>query len=269
MDQNIFMPDKTFASIDLVLSDIKRLCRFLDVFVNLLFIFLYVYAIIGNLEHPILLSINILLLVISLAYFVLHAVTFWVSGNRYERIVNHHVGRAVRYFKIAVKLFTLGLSLYELLRIEYTDLKLCIFAVTAAAFFMQVIFEIGRFLFEKYVAVIKAGIMMDIEEFKASSAGKTILKVADGVKNPRAFLAEELSSSIQRIRLGKAAEAEEVPTPKKLSKTARKIEARALRLQDEKAQKAQEEARESKARTENAFALLKENVTALFKGDKK
>lgn len=260
-------PDKTFASFDLVISDIRRLCRFLDIFVNVLFLLLYVHAIITSIDRPILFTVNIVLLVISLAYFIAHAFTFKGSNGRYEKIVNLHVARGVRYFKILVKLFTLGLSLYELLYVSYSDLQLIILAVTAVAFLLQVIFEIGRFLFEGYFAIIKTGIMMDLEELQATTAYKAVMKIADGVQNPKAFFAEGINNRIEALRSGKNenADAEE---EKKKPRLERKIESHAERLTEAERERAAADSAAKEARAAAAVSALKESLKGIFKRKK-
>ncbi len=265
-----YYPDHTLAAFDMVLSHIKKLCRAIDVAVSTFFIFLYIYSIFTNLENPILLAINSILLVVSLSFFVLHAIGFTNKSKAYDRVVNHHIGRAVRYFKMLLKLFTLGLSAYELCAVHYSDLKLIFLIVAAVAFLAQILFEILRFLAERYFTILKTGISMDVDELKASPAVKTIEKIVDTAKNPTASIAEAITKTI-RTRLD--GEPTEGASEKKEDKWELKIKKHTTEMAAEKSIEREirnaEEKASKKERSDSAIRELGESLKDFFSRSKR
>ncbi len=264
----------TISAIELVKQHLQKLCRMIDVIVNVIFILLYVYSIYSNLDHPILLRINIALFSISLVFFVLHAIGFHSKSKAYATVVNRHIGRAVRYLKMMIKLFTLGLSAYELMHVSYSDLSLIFLIVTSVAFLGQIAFEILRRLAEMYFDILKSGIEMDIREIKESEATKTILKAADVIQNPKASIAEAITRSLKSKAEGSTAEPSMALRPahpvaaQKTGKWKKKIAARSAERKIDKAVEKAEKNAAKKERSRRAVQELGQTLKNLFQKPK-
>ncbi len=246
-----FKLDKTLASCNIVIDSLKRLCYGIDIAVQILFMALYSYSIYTNLNNVILLIINAVLLGVSFIYFIVHLI---LSSKGRAKKVKAKIRQVIKYVKLGIRVFAIGLAIYELLGASYTDIKLITTLFTAVGFLIQCIFEILKHLTERYIDIIVTGVKMDVDEFMDSPLIAGVSKMVDTVKNPKSVLLETIN--------GKFKEPEpvsETPPTKLQNKIYDKAEELNQKRQEKKSLRIENALNEFKTNIKNFFDKNNEN----------
>ncbi len=268
-----FRLDKTGAALNIVGNNLAKTSRVIDIIVQIVFIALYSYSIYAYRNYGVLLGVNIFLLAISLVYFIFHVIAISAKNKKFKKVVKNKIKKSIVYTKLIIKMFTIGLSIYEVTKVAYTDLKLIMLIVAVVLFFVQIIFEAIKLLIEKYTKIIWQGIQMDYEELKNSTAYKTITKVVDTCQNPVAVLVESVNKPLKAV-LKRTEKIENQPQAleheAEPNKTQRKIYQKADELEEIREQKKQINEQKKTSRIIDAVEQFKNTVKKVInKGDEK
>lgn len=183
--------DKTLAALFKIKSDFKRFSIVSDIVLQIIFIILYGYSIYTNLSNTFLLVIYSILLGLGILYFIF---TLYTLNKAINKHIKKNIQRGYRYSKLFIRLFTVGLSVYELLNYETTDLNKILTAITVISFVLQIGIEIARVLIDRYIDLIVTGFRMDVEELKQSKIGKAV----DAIAHPKESIIDVLNGKLNK-----------------------------------------------------------------------
>ena len=261
------MLDYTQAAIRQIAADFQKVLYAVTVFSQAVYIGYLIYALCAGAG---VLWVNIVLLAISVAYFVFFLITTKCGrqpGGAKAKIVQKTGKRVYKYCKLFIKIYPLALTIYGLYQ---TTEKVSFFALLLICFMMigwilQIVFEVFGAIFSNRFALIMDGVKADVEEIKRPVAavgnffkkitGKEVetpaeptknqLKLREKVEQFRAERKEKRELKKQEYKAKKAAEKQEkidkkaaISIENKLLKSAEKQEKAAKK--QEKASKRQE-----------------------------
>ena len=232
---------------------INKVIRIYEVFIQLIFISYYSYNVWKN-ENLILFIINIALLSLSCIYFILYLITFFKSGV-YDTVIRKKVHRYLTDFKILVRLFTIGLSIYSIVVYESTTIDKIFLVVSVVGLLLQLLLKIFQRAYDKYSQMLVVAFRMDVDEIKESPIGKTMMAVNDVTTAPKQTFLKVLNNGLKKVdNLIHGPEVTVItPEPEDKDKT---IKSRITELS--LAQKEKNEAREKQRREDRAKRLQEE-----------
>lgn len=160
------MLDYTLSAIDKIVKDLKRISYCFTLLMQLLYISYLIYAIAAPSG---ILAVNIVLCLLSVAYLIFYLIT---QGSEKKRVKHayYQTKRAFKWFKLAIKAFTLGIALYGIYatvnEANITPLSVILTALMVVAWTLQVILEAVLFFIIKEKDLLLTAINADIEAFK-------------------------------------------------------------------------------------------------------
>lgn len=259
----------TFGVIDKIASDINKAFQAYEILIQLIFIGYYSYNVYRNENLP-LFIVNIVLLVLCSIYLILYLVTLFKKGA-YEKVVKKKIHPFLMDFKILVRLFTIGLSIYSYVRFGSASIDLVFIIVAAAGLVLQVFFRLFQMAFERYRKMFEVAVEMDVENIK----GNPVIKTAAAIASPKKTffqLTNAILTKISHFVNGPAAVIDAEATDAKEEKLKEKVgelgneanEKREARKQikkdakkEEKKQRYQEEKAKNKALLADIFKKKK------------
>lgn len=170
------MFDYTQTQIKKIAMDFKRLGFWISLATQLLMIFYFCYAIgsgTGNLLA------NIVLAILSAAYFVFYIATRNMTGKN-EKKMKKLTKKALKYSKFFIKTMTLGGLVYSAViasgNINVVDIVLI--GLSLIGWILQVLFEVVVFYVETQFDMISLAFKMDVETLMkpVTAVGNTIKK---------------------------------------------------------------------------------------------
>ncbi len=176
------MFDNTKLVLNKMLADIKRIGFAFSIATNLINIFYLFYA---CFTHRGILWVNILLLVITVGYFIVFLATYY-NKNKIAIKVKLKARTITKWSKIVIKMFTLFVAIYGIYstyeNVSFFSLLLVAFMVIG--WFFQVVTEILIYIIRKQKDILLSAFQKDIEPFlKVRDAVVKPFKVASGVKS--------------------------------------------------------------------------------------
>ena len=173
---DLLKDSNTVKALYKIKEEFSLLSRLADYILQIIFIGYYCYSIYANLENTVLLIINIVLLVFALVYFIYTMFKEKILNKKTKRTIS----RFYRYSKLLIRVFTVGLSVYTVMKFKHSDLQVIITALTVISWAIQVLIEVVRFLIDRYVDMIMEGIALDKKYIDDNGglfkfAGKTVL----------------------------------------------------------------------------------------------
>ena len=147
-----------------VYDDLKKFIYGFSISMQALYIGYLVYALVVGAG---ILWINAVLGTLSLAYLMFMI----VNHNTQEKLPKDTVsavGKAYRWSKICAKAFTLGVTLYgiHMATTTVTTATVIFAALTTILWILSVMFELIKFVFERYYELIESAISKDVYQFK-------------------------------------------------------------------------------------------------------
>ncbi len=169
------MFDYTQTAIKKIASDFKRLGFLISLTTQLLMIAYFCYAICAGIGNSI---ANVILAVLSAAYFVFFIVTRNMSGKN-EKKMKKLTKRALKYSKLFIKTMTLGGLIYGAIIASgnITVVDIVLIGLSIIGWVIQILFEAVVFCVEAEVDMLTVAIKMDIEVIK-----KPVTAVGDAIK---------------------------------------------------------------------------------------
>lgn len=175
----------TYGVIVKLKKDLDVIQKVVDFVVQIIFLGFYAYSIYSNLNNTLLLTIYIVLLSVSLAYFIFYIVTLNNKSKIFKRKIKYKVKKSVKYTKLLTSAITLGLAVYELVNYETSDFTKILTIVSGISFGVQILIEFATMFVNKYVDLFTESIKMDYEESELiKNTVKTISKAKDIKENP-------------------------------------------------------------------------------------
>ena len=261
------MLDYTQAAIRQIAADFQKVLYAVTVFSQAVYIGYLIYALCAGAG---VLWVNIVLLAISVAYFVFFLITTKCGrqpGGAKAKIVQKTGKRVYKYCKLFIKIYPLALTIYGLYQTteKVSFLALLLICFMIIGWILQIVFEVFGAIFSNRFALIMDGVKADVEEIKRPVAavgnffkkitGKEVetpaeptknqLKLREKVEQFRAERKEKRELKKQEYKAKKAAEKQEkidkkaaISIENKLLKSAEKQEKAAKK--QEKASKRQE-----------------------------
>ncbi len=251
-------PDKTIAALNYVLKDAKKYVCIGEIVLQIVLMIFYAYSIVANLSHLILLCINAVMLAVTLAYFIFYLCTLKKTRQASVRAMRRTTKQVVTYVKWAIRLATIGVSIYELIAIEISKLKLAVTILTIVCLVLQIILTCIFAVLSKYVAYLSTAFRMDM---------KDVTKVTKPLTNISASIVNAVNKPFGAMAGDKAVRPPEEPDPdEQLTAREREIKKHVLALAEEE-NAAREQ--EKQAALADAKLTLKENFKAIFRRKKK
>ena len=155
------MFDYTKVAFTKVINDFKKLFFVFNIVVQLVYIAYLCYATFFTDKF---FKINLSLLAVSVIYFVVFLATR--DGSKLSKKVDTTVKRSVKWYKIIVKAFTLGVALYALVDTVNTvkPLSVVLVSLMIIGWVLQVLFELVLYFLESKVDYVITGLKRDWEE---------------------------------------------------------------------------------------------------------
>ena len=155
------MLEYTKAALNTTVEDLKRFFYFFSVASQSIYVIYLIYAIFAHAGN---LIVNIILLAVSIAYFVFYIATHGVDTKHMRRIkgITKHSYVGIKLF---MKALTLGFTIYSIYATSthVTALSVILAALTAVGWLLQVIFELTVYFFESRAKFLLAGVEADWE----------------------------------------------------------------------------------------------------------
>ena len=184
----------TRATIDKIVSDLKRVTTVFNFSGQLVYILYLIYAILAPVG---LIYINIPLLVASVAYFTFYLIYFKKSGS-----IQSTVRHSYRWIKITAKAFTLAVTLYGIYTAttHITSFSVILTTLMIIAWIATLAVEITTLVVEYYSTMFKEALAADMGEItKPVQAVGTVVKKIVGIDAPQANPTQEPSLRLQRL----------------------------------------------------------------------
>lgn len=145
-------------------EDFKRIGFLLGLFGQLFYIAYLVYSMLT--VRGIFIA-NVVLCAVSLAYLVFYIATYNKSTRNYKN-AKKTVRRAHSFFKLLIKLITLGMMLYSVYYtvLDVTVLSVVFTALSIVSFILQFVFELVRIVIENRIELLVEGIKSDVDKIK-------------------------------------------------------------------------------------------------------
>ena len=181
------MLDYTFAALGKTIDDFKRLQFGFNVSVQAAYIFYLIYAVVFGAG---ILALNIVLLALSVTYFVF----FLITQSREKK--NKKLGRAVKTVyksaKHVIKIFTLASAIMSICidKDEVTPFAIMFVALMVVGFILQVIIDVSVAIVSAKIDFFKEALIADYEE--------TIKKPIDEIKHKVLFWKKEEPQVIEK-----------------------------------------------------------------------
>lgn len=169
--------ENTFGVVDKIGSDINKAFQAYEILIQLFFIGYYSYNVYRN-ENLTLFIVNLVLLALCSVYFILYLVALFKKGL-YERVVKK-IHLYLAGFKILVRFFTIGLSIYLFVSFGSSSVDLVFLIVAVAGLMLQVFFRLFQMAFERYKKMFEVAVEMDVEDIK----GSPVIKTASAIASP-------------------------------------------------------------------------------------
>jgi len=175
------MLDYTVSAFQKIADDFKRFITVFDIGVQIFYIAYLIYAIFAPAG---ILIVNVVLLVFALAYLV-----FSLFGKKNaEKQDVRVVKRAYKWFKIAIKAFTLGIMIYGIYAAttHVTTLSVALCALSIVGWTLQVFFEVVLYFIVSRIDFITEAFRADFE-----GVHKAADKIGNVIKRVRGEEVEE------------------------------------------------------------------------------
>lgn len=257
----------TYGVIVKLKKDLDIIQKVVDFIVQIIFLGFYAYSIYSNLNNTLLLTIYIVLLSVSLAYFIFYIVTLNNKSKIFKRKIKYKVKKSVKYTKLLTSAITLGLAVYELANYETSDFTKILTIVSGISFGIQILIEFATMFINKYIDLFTESVKMDYEESELiKNTVKTISKAKDIKDNPLGellaavdIIPEKLSNKRNNVEI----EIEEKLTPEQI-KTREKIEKYKEPIVEAIEQKKELEAQKRQEKIEKEKKELKNHLKSIF-----
>ena len=173
---DLLKESNTIKALFRIKEEFSLFSRIADYVLQVIFIGYYIYSIHISEKNTILLVINIVLLALAIIYFIYGLFKDKLSCRKTKRTIS----RFYRYSKLLIRVFTVGFSVYSVLKYKQSDLQVIVTALTLISWAIQVLIEVFRFLIDRYVDMIMDGIAKDKKFIDDNGgllklAGKTVL----------------------------------------------------------------------------------------------
>lgn len=173
---DLLKESNTIKALFRIKEEFSLFSRIADYVLQVIFIGYYIYSIHISEKNTILLVINIVLLALAIIYFLYGLFKDKLSCRKTKRTIS----RFYRYSKLLIRVFTVGFSVYSVLKYKQSDLQVIVTALTLISWAIQVLIEVFRFLIDRYVDMIMDGIAKDKKFIDDNGgllklAGKTVL----------------------------------------------------------------------------------------------
>lgn len=170
------MLEYTRMSIQKTVDDFKRFFYFYDVASQLFYIGYLIYAICTGAG---ILAVNIILTLVSAAYFIFYMLAY----DNFEAEMRSKAGKMFKWFKLAVRAFTLGVMVYGIYAAttHITVASVVMAGLMLLVWVLQVLLELCVTFVESRAKLIIAGIEADIDNLlKPVHAVGNFIKKATG-----------------------------------------------------------------------------------------
>lgn len=257
----------TYGVILKLKKDLDIIQKVVDFIVQIIFLGFYAYSIYSNLNNTLLLTIYIILLSVSLFYFIFYIVTLNNKSKIFKKKIKYKVKKFVKYTKLLTSAITLGLAVYELINYETSDFTKILTIVSGISFGIQILIEFVTMFVNKYVDLFTESIKMDYEDSDLiKNTVKTITKAKDIKANPLGELlaaVDILPEKLSNKRNNDFKEEEIELTPEQI-KTREKIEKYKEPIVESIEQKKEIETIKRKEKIEKEKKELKDHLKSIF-----
>lgn len=160
------MFDSTHMLVDKTITDIKRAVYACNVLFQCVYIGYLLFAILAATG---ILAINIILLAISVAYFVFFLVTTSFGKTPDGKELRKTVARIFKWCKILIKPVTLGFAFYGIYTADgnAASISIILTILMLLGWILQIVFEVLVMLVEIRVEQFKAAVSLDVEKVLA------------------------------------------------------------------------------------------------------
>lgn len=234
---NLLKDSNTVKALIKIKDEVRIFSKIADYLLQIIFIGYYSYSIAINLDNNILLIINIILLSLSLVYF-LYAI---IRDKMFCRKTKRTINRFYRYSKLFIRVFTIGFSVYTIMNHKHSDLQVLITIFTVISFIIQVMIEAIRFLIDRYVDMLMDGIAKDKKYIEENGgllkiAGKTMINnyVVAPVKEKFVLSVRDKTSSLITLIKNRREKKKNYKKEKKLAKKKDDVKLIPMNNNDEK-----------------------------------
>lgn len=258
------MFDHAQVALNIIVDDFKKILFFIGLFTQICYMAYLVNALAvgsGNL------IVNVVLLVLSVAYFVFTILAREKKQKKDKGKTARKAAKiAYKYSKIALKLYPLAISIYGLYHASespafFSVLLLCF---TLVGWILQIVLDLFLSVVGKRLSLLKDGLSMDVQEIKkpVDAVGNFFKKISGKeVETPEPLTTRQLRLK-ERVEAFRA---------EKKAKKAEKKAAAEERQKQKKQEKREEKSQQKQRKTEQkaSEAIERKLLKAAEKQDKK
>lgn len=183
--------NRTLAVIDKILNDIQKIKRYTDLVIQIVMLIFCIYNIVVNANHTVYFVTYIVLAAISLMYHIYYVISLIEKNYKTNKVLRH----VVTTVKLTIRLFIIGLSIYEYNTESMTDLAKILIMATCIMFLLQVVIEIISYLLDYYIKLFQTAMTQDIDDLTVNRGAKVIEKIGG------AFIKKEDSEAVDESQV--------------------------------------------------------------------
>lgn len=190
----------TRLAVNKTVSDIKFSVRFANLCAQIFYIGYLIYALSANIGMPV---ANIVLLAISVAYFVFYVSTLGVL-TKAEKRLKSNAGHAYRWIKISLGAITLATTIYGIYvaASDVNPITIILATLAVIAWILQVALEFVVFFFEHHMYMIMDAVAADKEAITqpVRAVGDFVKKVATETESAASGVRSFIGSALGKMR---------------------------------------------------------------------
>jgi hypothetical protein len=219
----------TRATLDKIVSDLKRSVDISNIVGQLVYVLYLIYAIFAPVGFV---YLNAFLLIASLVYFVIYIV-YYKKNDKLSKDVKATARHTFKWIKLSSKALTLAITLYGVYSMtnHLTAFSIILTTLTIIVWILNLSIELITIAVEHYTAMLKEALAADVGELaRPVQAVSSVVKKIVGINTPDTDSSREPSSRLKSL-VGKFKE----------KKAKQKKEKEALREQKKKEQESVKE----------------------------
>jgi hypothetical protein len=160
--------ERTTAVAEKTIKDLQKLSFWITVIVQVIFLCLYGFKIYINISRIFYLAIYCFLASVSLFGFIFYLSTYPIK--KYKKVSETKQG--LRLFKYLANAIMIVVVLIEFFQLGASDLELVLSAFSIFSFLFQLLFELIRSAYDKYLELFTTALIMDFAKFEMISDPK-------------------------------------------------------------------------------------------------
>jgi len=198
--------DHTLATFIKIKNDLSKLIDFITLSTQVLFLGFYIYQIVVNVEHLVLLIIYSILAGLSFGFLLYYLIRLKGMADRVKRIESRVIRRAYRVGKYVLKAGSVGLAIFEIVTMETSQTMILLTALSAFFLFFNIVAELVIIYVDRSIDRVILAYFMDRDE-------NILNKLISGDLNRNNFVVSNEEELREKIRQDKEKYIKPAPEP--------------------------------------------------------